>query len=51
MLFDAHWHAFRVFDGIPSRGIYDSGNCPPLVRGQWTRRRLLIVSAEASSAI
>jgi transposase len=51
MLFDAHWHAFRVFDGIPSRGIYDSENCPPLVRGQWTRRRLLIVSAEASSAI
>jgi transposase len=24
MLFDAHWHAFRVFDGIPSRGIYDN---------------------------
>lgn len=24
MLFDAHWHAFRVFDGIPGRGIYDS---------------------------
>ena len=24
MLFDAHWHAFRVFDGIPGRGIYDN---------------------------
>jgi transposase len=24
MLFDAHWHAFRVFGGIPSRGIYDN---------------------------
>ena len=24
MLFDAHWHAFRVFEGIPSRGIYDN---------------------------
>lgn len=24
MLFDAHWHAFRVFSGIPSRGIYDN---------------------------
>lgn len=24
MLFDAHWHAFRVFDGVPSRGIYDN---------------------------
>ena len=31
MLFDAHWHAFRVFGGVPERGIYDSGNCPPLV--------------------
>jgi transposase len=25
MLFDAHWHAFRVFGGVPGRGIYD--NC------------------------
>ena len=24
MLFDAHWHVFRVFGGIPGRGIYDS---------------------------
>lgn len=24
MLFDAHWHAFRVFGGVPSRGIYDN---------------------------
>jgi transposase len=24
MLFDAHWHGFRVFEGIPSRGIYDN---------------------------
>ena len=24
MLFDAHWHGFRVFGGIPERGIYDS---------------------------
>jgi transposase len=24
MLFDAHWHAFRVFCGVPSRGIYDN---------------------------
>ena len=23
-LFDAHWHGFRVFEGIPSRGIYDN---------------------------
>ena len=22
MLFDAHWHAFRVFGGVPGRGIY-----------------------------
>src|SRR5690606_29278198 len=24
MLFDAHWHAFRVFGGVPRRGIYDN---------------------------
>ena len=31
MLFDAHWHAFRVFDGVPRRGIYDSEAWPPLM--------------------
>jgi transposase len=34
MLFDAHWHGFRVFGGVPGRGIHDSANSPPLVRGQ-----------------
>lgn len=24
MQFDAHWHAFRVFGGVPVRGIYDN---------------------------
>jgi transposase len=24
MLFDARWYAFRVFGGVPSRGIYDN---------------------------
>lgn len=24
MLFDAHWYAFRVFEGVPGRGIYDN---------------------------
>lgn len=24
MLFDAHWNAFRVFSGVPERGIYDN---------------------------
>jgi transposase len=24
MLFDAHWHRFRVFGGVPGRGIYDN---------------------------
>ena len=24
MLFDAHWHGFRVFGGVPDRGIYDN---------------------------
>lgn len=23
-IFDAHWHAFRVFGGVPERGIYDN---------------------------
>lgn len=31
MLFDAHWHAFRVFEGVPGRGIYDSEAWPPLM--------------------
>jgi hypothetical protein len=45
MLFDAHWHGFRVFDGVPSRSIYDSEAWPPSVRGQAERRRRLIVLA------
>ena len=24
MLFDAHWHGFRIFGGVPERGIYDN---------------------------
>ncbi|MFW8642508.1 hypothetical protein ACOJBO_05270 [Rhizobium beringeri] len=24
MLFDAHWHGVRVFEGVPGRGIYDN---------------------------
>ncbi|PZX47530.1 transposase [Cereibacter changlensis] len=24
MLFDAHWHAFRILGGVPERGIYDN---------------------------
>jgi hypothetical protein len=23
-MFDAHWHGFRVFGGVPERGIYDN---------------------------
>ena len=33
MLFDAHWHAFRVFGGIPGRGIYDNMKTPWIVSG------------------
>jgi len=33
MLFDAHWHAFRVFGGVPGRGIYDSKADQGLIRG------------------
>ena len=39
MLFDAHWHGFRVLGGIPERGIYDSEAGPPSVRGLAERRR------------
>ena len=47
MLFDAHWHGFRVFGGVPGRGIYDSEAWPPSVRGQAERRRRWIASAAA----
>ena len=33
MVFDAHDKAFAFFGGACARGFYDSGNCPPLVRG------------------
>jgi len=49
MLFDAHVHAFRVFGGVPARGIYDSEAWPPWVRGQAERALQLIVSAGARS--
>ena len=47
MLFDAHWHAFRVFGGVPGRGIYDSEAGPPSVRGLAERRRRSIALAGA----
>lgn len=47
MLFDAHWHGFRVLGGVPGRGIYDSEAGPPSVRGPAERRRLWIVSVAA----
>jgi len=51
MLFDAHWHAFRVFGGVPGRGIYDSEALFAIgSRTMDERRRLLIVLAKASSA-
>ncbi len=49
MLFDAHWHAFRVFGGVPGRGIYDSEAWPPWVRGQAERARRSIASAGAGN--
>jgi transposase len=49
MVFDAHEKAFAFFGGTCTRGIYDSGNCPPLVRGQWTRRRRWTRSSWARS--
>jgi len=49
MLFDAHWHGFRVFGGVPGRGIYDSEAWPPWVRGQAERRPQWTVWAVARS--
>ena len=49
MLLDAHWHAFRVFGGVPGRGIYDSAVWLPRVRGHAARRRRWTAFAKASS--
>ncbi|MGV8987285.1 MAG: hypothetical protein ACOH2H_13500 [Cypionkella sp.] len=32
MLLDAHWHGFRVFGGVPERGIYDNLWTSPAAR-------------------
>jgi hypothetical protein len=50
MVFDAHDKAFAFFGGACARGIYDSVHCPPLVRGQWTRRRRWTRSSSAVTA-
>ena len=50
MVFDAHDKAFAFLGGACARGICDSGNCPPLVRGQWTRRPQEIRSSSAATA-
>ena len=48
MLFDAHWHAFRVFGGVPARGIYDSETLFAIgSRTMVERARRLIASAAA----
>ncbi|QFT47317.1 hypothetical protein FIU97_12085 [Roseivivax sp. THAF40] len=52
MLFDAHWHAFRVFEGVPGRGIYDSETLSAIgPRTMVERRRRWIVWALARSAM
>jgi transposase len=48
MLFDAHWHAFRVFGGVPGRGIYDIGPwCRRWSEAHGVGARRWIVSAAA----
>ena len=50
MLFDAHVHAFRVFGGVPARGIYDSETLFAIGSRTKVERALeLIVSAGARS--
>ena len=48
--FDAHDRAFALFGGACTKGIHDSGHCPPLVRGQWARRPRWTRSSWAASA-
>ena len=50
-MFDAHWHGFRVFEGVPNRGIYDSEAGPPSAQSPAERRLRLIASAWAKSAM
>ena len=51
MPFDAHWHGFRVFGGVPARGIYDSETLFAIgSRAMVERARRWIGSAAASSA-
>ncbi len=51
MLFDAHWHAFRVFGGVPGRGIYDSETLFAIgSRTMVERAQRWIVSVAARSA-
>jgi hypothetical protein len=51
MLFDAHWHGFRVFGGVPARGIYDSETLFAIgSRTMVERARRWTVWAAASSA-
>jgi len=35
----SHVRAFGFFGGVTAQIVSDSVHCPPLVRGQWTRRR------------
>lgn len=49
MVFDTHDKAFAFFGGTCTRGTHGSGNCPPLVRGQWTRRPRSTRSSSAAS--
>ena len=51
MLFYAHGHGFRVFEGIPSRGVYDSEAWPPWIQGQAEQRRRLIASVLAKNVM
>ena len=48
--FDAHDRAFALFGGACTKGIHDSGHCPPLVRGQWARRPRWTRSSWAAGA-
>jgi transposase len=52
MLFDAHWHAFRVFGGVPGRGIYDSETLSAIgPRTMVERKRQSIASGGVNSAM
>ncbi len=50
MLFDAHWHGFRVFGGVPGRGIYDSETLFAIGSRTMVERALRLIAWDAAKS-